>query len=519
MSENITLNNVATFQNDTTAVTTINSNNAVITTAFLDVLSRSGVTPNQMTSTLDMNGNQIVNLPPPQTVNSPARLIDVTTPGLITVNTATTGTSGHTVPFLDGANTWSNTQTITIPSGTLGGLVINQTPSGTVGGATNWNTVNISPDVVDAGVNFVSGFGMVHGFGSSTAKGGRIGLDVVLSLNAATNAANGNRFYTGAQFTGQAQTTDGGSPGSEKGQLYGLNPVVRLTGSAASFVSCISMEADVQMETGTSVLDKYGILIAQTGSDAVAGSRNDAALLFGNQTSAVNWGTLIQIGTNLAGQQNPLKTTGSILAIKGNPTFANGINLTGASSITGFAFSSPGFSVSGSNGSINTGLAGFASGTINFSGSTSGTASLSINNISNNFTLSQALSIGTVGSVAGSVALAGATSGSVTLSCSATGSVLQTTNNFSTTGTLNSGGVGASTGTIVLTGSTSGSATIQTPAVSAGLVQFASAGSFSANAAVATVLGSVGPTGSHTAVQKWLTIVDNAGITGYIPVF
>src|SRR6266436_1886401 len=251
MSENITLNNVATFQNDTTAVTTINSNNAVITTAFLDVLSRSGVTPNQMTSTLDMNSNQIVNLPPPQTVNSPARLIDVTTPGIITVNTATTGTSGHVVPFLDGANTWSNTQTITIPSGTLAGLVINQTPSGTVGVATNWNTVNISPDVVDAGTNFVEGLSIIHGFGSSTAKGGRIALNATLSLNAATNASNANRFYTSGSFIAQAQTSDGGTGGSEKGLLYGLNSVVRLTGSAASFVSCISYEADVQIETAT----------------------------------------------------------------------------------------------------------------------------------------------------------------------------------------------------------------------------------------------------------------------------
>lgn len=39
-----------------------------------------------------------------------------------------------------------------------------------------------------------------------------------------------------------------------------------------------------------------------------------------------------------------------------------------------------------------------------------------------------------------------------------------------------------------------------------------------ANGSVATVLGSVGPTGSHTTVQKWLTI-DFDGTVGYIPVF
>ena len=44
-------------------------------------------------------------------------------------------------------------------------------------------------------------------------------------------------------------------------------------------------------------------------------------------------------------------------------------------------------------------------------------------------------------------------------------------------------------------------------------------GAFVANAAIATVLGSVGPTGSHTAVQKWLSILDNTGTVGFIPIF
>lgn len=50
-------------------------------------------------------------------------------------------------------------------------------------------------------------------------------------------------------------------------------------------------------------------------------------------------------------------------------------------------------------------------------------------------------------------------------------------------------------------------------------VHFNSSGSFSANASVATVLGSVGPVGSHTTVQKWLTFSDNGGVTRYVPCF
>jgi len=91
MAENIILNPVATFQNDTTAVNTVNNNNATITTAFQDVLSRSGQSPNTMGSPLDMNSWPIINLPPPGTSNSPARLIDVTTTNPITISLSLTG--------------------------------------------------------------------------------------------------------------------------------------------------------------------------------------------------------------------------------------------------------------------------------------------------------------------------------------------------------------------------------------------------------------------------------------------
>jgi hypothetical protein len=52
-----------------------------------------------------------------------------------------------------------------------------------------------------------------------------------------------------------------------------------------------------------------------------------------------------------------------------------------------------------------------------------------------------------------------------------------------------------------------------------GQIRFSAAGSFSANGAVATSLGSVGPTGAHTTVQKWLTFQDNTGATLYVPAF
>ena len=104
----ITLNNVGSLIDATTAQTIINNNNTVVQAAMDNTLSRDGTSPNQMAAPLDMNSQQIINLPAPSSVNSPARLVDVVTNPTVVI--PTTGTSGHTVPFLDGNNTWSGTQ-------------------------------------------------------------------------------------------------------------------------------------------------------------------------------------------------------------------------------------------------------------------------------------------------------------------------------------------------------------------------------------------------------------------------
>src|ERR1700733_9474406 len=111
MAEQITLASISNAQQITSAATAINSNNSIITTAFTDCLSLSGVTPNSMQTNLDMNSQQIVNLPPPGSANSPARLVDVISNPTLVLTIPPTGTSGAKVPFLNTANTWSAAQT------------------------------------------------------------------------------------------------------------------------------------------------------------------------------------------------------------------------------------------------------------------------------------------------------------------------------------------------------------------------------------------------------------------------
>lgn len=72
----VTLNDVGSLQNETSALSTINANSAVIETAFDNTLSRDGTIPNRMEASLDMNSNPILNLPPPISNYEPLRVID-----------------------------------------------------------------------------------------------------------------------------------------------------------------------------------------------------------------------------------------------------------------------------------------------------------------------------------------------------------------------------------------------------------------------------------------------------------
>lgn len=73
----ITLGDLANLSNENTAVSTINSNNALIETAIENTLSRDGTTPNSMNSNLDMNSNRITNLPAPTLSTDVVRKIDL----------------------------------------------------------------------------------------------------------------------------------------------------------------------------------------------------------------------------------------------------------------------------------------------------------------------------------------------------------------------------------------------------------------------------------------------------------
>ncbi len=70
---------LATLTSAFASITNLNANFTAIATAFENTLSRDGTSPNTMGATLDMNSNQITNLPQATTATEPVRFGDIST--------------------------------------------------------------------------------------------------------------------------------------------------------------------------------------------------------------------------------------------------------------------------------------------------------------------------------------------------------------------------------------------------------------------------------------------------------
>lgn len=108
MTISVPLNTISNLQDTTTAQTNINANSAAITGGFSTALN---VTGDKMAGNLDMNSNQILNLPAPGTMNSPIRLQDAISATSITYTVPPVGTSGSVVGFLNTNLTFSGNET------------------------------------------------------------------------------------------------------------------------------------------------------------------------------------------------------------------------------------------------------------------------------------------------------------------------------------------------------------------------------------------------------------------------
>lgn len=320
----LTLSDLASLANETTAITTINNNNQLIEDAIEDALLRTDVVNDEMESNLDMNGYRVLNLPAPQTDQEPLRLADADSlvGTTITINneydpsvlTAATPASGDLLGFADISDTnalkkatltdivaagISATPTFTSVTATTGTLT---TGNITTGNITTANVTNL-----DAGASGTAGTADIF---PATASKGKI------QITATDSVGNTTTTITNASQAGAVTYT------------------IPDAGASANFV----------MSEGAATINgikTFGSMfrIPYNGSVAAAGSvQGDAA--------ALSEGLSVVTGANgTVGVILPTAVAGAIVVIKGTtagvlkvwPATGAQINAVGANTAMSFA--------------------------------------------------------------------------------------------------------------------------------------------------------------------------------------
>jgi hypothetical protein len=207
----------------------------------------------------------------------------------------------------------------------------------------SWNFLYVPTDTATVGGAFLDTLKIISTQGTGMT-GGRNVFEVFAQHNGTSGAGSTNRNYVGAAITSSANANDGGTGGAVLGAVFSLNPVATLQTGATNYAELSGGEVDVGIQTGASAYYKSGWSIVLQPNDAVQGSTFDCAICISSQGSTVGWKNGIQFG-GMNGAL-PMASTGTLFDLQGSQTIANGVNLNGWT-ITGFAFESPGWSVSG----------------------------------------------------------------------------------------------------------------------------------------------------------------------------
>lgn len=247
---------------------------------------------------------------------------------------------------------------ITRETGSQGqGFAINHTPTGSATNFVALNRIIVLNDtmtVYDPANPTVGYFGNAFTvdlqFGGAGTKGGRQGIQSIVALMAPTEATNNNRNYVGVLGQATIYSGDGGTDltlANSKGQCFGMSACIKTLNGATNLKHACGMEIDTQMQTGSSAAIKEGLVILSHPLDKVSGTLVDCALAIAAATGGVGFDHGILFTD--AHSKSPIKTTGTLIATDGSATVANGIDLS-SYTITGDAFKSTGFAITGSGG-------------------------------------------------------------------------------------------------------------------------------------------------------------------------
>lgn len=304
------------------------------------------------------------------------------------------------------------------------------------------------------------------------------------------------------------------------GSIWGANPdawigTTGATQNAVHWLGLYGIELDTDIFTGSDAAERYGIFVVSASANQAA--IDDAGLAFaGKNNNAIEFGGVRHGWTSVnAFIAAVAQTQGGT----SNPTAAYGVNLTSAT-ITTDAWASTGATLdpSGNWQALSYQLdATTSSATGNgLHLSATNTPSISVNGgdvqtwntaFNTTFTASQNgasialfrnLNTGTTASM--EVALGNSSN-------SPEAGLLLNGGGFTGTGGANALQLINSAGQPIVLGH--GTETLRVN----------STGMVAANGAVATTVTSLGPTGSHTTIQEWMVVIDQAGTTRWIPMY
>ncbi len=297
MSKITPLNNLQNITDLTTVSSTINTNNTYITNAVNNTLSLDGSTPNQMNTNLDMNSNQILNLPVPATVGSPLRLQDLNSfIGGGTISTVpvggTTGQILSKTSNTDFAMGWSDEST-KLTGGN--NIVITGTTPATVSTLNNpsFTTSVTTPTLVLNGVtlNGTTGTGSVVASTSPTITSPTL---VTPALGTPASGVATNLTGTAAGLTAGNVTTNANLTGPIT-SVGNATSVASQTGTGSTFV--MSTSPTITTPTISTIINT-GTLTLPTSTDTLIGVNTANTLTGKTIDTASGANALLILGVN-----------------------------------------------------------------------------------------------------------------------------------------------------------------------------------------------------------------------------